>query len=53
MGCVTVENININNIQRNHAIIQQNYIDKSFPHEDTTIFGIDNLKKIENGEKIP
>ena len=53
MGCSTVENININNIPKIHTDIQPIYIDKSFQHEDKNIFGIDNLKKIKNGEKIP
>ena len=53
MGCSTVENININNIPKIHTDIQPIYIDKSFQHEDKNILGIDNLKKIKNGEKIP
>ena len=56
MGCSSVENgnkvINIS-IPRKYTIIQTIYIDKSFPHENTSIFGIDNLNKINKGEEIP
>lgn len=56
MGCSSVENVNkvINiSIPRKYTIIQTIYIDKSFPHENTSIFGIDNLNKINKGEEIP
>ena len=53
MGCATVENVCINNIPKINTDIQPIYIDKSFPHENINIFGIENLKKIKNGEKIP
>ena len=55
MGCSSVENVNkvINiSIPRKYTIIQTIYIDKSFPHENTSIFGIDNLNKINKGEEI-
>ena len=50
MGCGTIDDINKNITQNKNSETQNFYIDKSFPPSNISIFGKENLEKI-NSEK--
>ena len=54
MGCTSNTNMTKNDYNQFHSTISNSelFIDKTFPPENQCIFGIENLKKIEKGEKI-
>ena len=51
MGCGAIDYMNKNN-KENKSNIKQLYIDDSFPPSNISIFGKENLEKIEKGKKI-
>ena len=52
MGCGTIDDINKNITQNNNSEKQNFYIDKSFPPSNNSIFGKENLEKINSDKKI-
>ena len=53
MGCGTIDSSNKNSLENNYKNNQPFYLDKSFPPSNISIFGKDNLEKINLGKKIP
>ena len=52
MGCGTIDNINKNITQNKYFDTKNFYKDKLFPPSDISIFGKENLEKINSGKKI-